>query len=148
MIALARSNASKHSYGNVEFVKAAITSVPLDSSMADCIISNCVVNLVPQGEKHLVFKEMYRLLKTGGRVAVGDLLARKPLPEDVRLNVAAYVGCIAGAAEVSDYESWLHEAGFDGEPSSAKGMTRNESGLTRGHRHSDCGHETGHEHIR
>jgi arsenite methyltransferase len=114
MLKLARQNAQKHGCTNVKFVKGAITAVPLESEIADCIISNCVVNLVPHSSKHLVFKEMYRLLRKGGRVAVSDLLSRKPLPPEIREDVAAYVGCIAGAAEVGDYELWLREAGFDG----------------------------------
>ena len=114
MLDLARRNAQKRGSTNVDFVKAAITSIPLDPNTADCIISNCVVNLVPRSEKHLVFTEMFRLLRNGGRVAVSDLLARKELPEEIRLDTAAYVGCIAGAALVSEYRNWLLEAGFDG----------------------------------
>ena len=114
MLDLARRNAQKRGSTNVEFIKAAITSIPLESNIADCIISNCVINLVPHSQKHLVFTEMFRLLRDGGRVAVSDLLARKELPEDIRQDVSAYVGCIAGAALVSEYEHWLREAGFDG----------------------------------
>jgi arsenite methyltransferase len=115
MIALARRNASRHSYTNVSFVESDITSTPLADGIADCIISNCVINLVPEKGKHLVFKDMFRLLKTGGRIAISDLLALKELPDAIRSNIAAYVGCIAGAAQVSQYEQWLHEAGFTGE---------------------------------
>ncbi len=114
MIALARRNASRQSYTNVSFIESDITSTPVADNMVDCIISNCVVNLVPHSKKHLVFKEIYRLLKAGGRVAISDLLARKQLPDAIRSSVAAYVGCIAGAAQVSQYEQWLHEAGFTG----------------------------------
>ncbi|KAL8881927.1 MAG: hypothetical protein Q9198_000972 [Flavoplaca austrocitrina] len=113
MLELARRNAQKRGSTNVEFIKAAITSIPLKSNIADCIISNCVINLVPRSRKHLVFTEMFRLLRDGGRVAVSDLLARKELPDKIRQDVAAYVGCIAGAALVSEYEHWLREAGFD-----------------------------------
>jgi SAM-dependent methyltransferase len=115
MIALARGNASRHSYTNVSFVESDITSTPLEDGIADCIISNCVINLVPEKRKHLVFKDMFRLLKTGGRIAISDLLALKELPNAIRSNIAAYVGCIAGAAQASQYEQWLHEAGFTGE---------------------------------
>jgi arsenite methyltransferase len=115
MLALARRNASQHSYTNVSFVESDITSTPLADGIADCIISNCVINLVPENKKHLVFKDMFRLLKIGGRIAVSDLLALKELPGAVRSNIAAYVGCIAGAARISQYEEWLHEAGFFGE---------------------------------
>ena len=88
------------------------TSIPLADGIADCLISNCVINLVPENTKHLVFKEMFRLLKIGGRIAISDLLALKELPDTIRSNIAAYVGCIAGAAKVSQYEEWLHDAGF------------------------------------
>jgi arsenite methyltransferase len=115
MLALARRNASRHSYTNVSFVESDITSTPLADGIADCIISNCVINLVPHSRKHLVFKDMFRLLKTGGRIAVSDLLALKELPNAIRSNIAAYVGCIAGAAQASQYEQWLNEAGFKGE---------------------------------
>jgi arsenite methyltransferase len=115
MLALARRNASQHSYTNVSFVESDITSTPLADGIADCIVSNCVINLVPENKKHLVFKDMSRLLKIGGRIAISDLLALKELPDAIRSNIAAYVGCIAGAAQVSQYEEWLHEAGFSGE---------------------------------
>ena len=114
MITLARRNASRHSYANVSFVESDITSSSLADEIADCILSNCVINLVPQSQKHVVFEEMFRLLKPGGRVAVSDLLALKELPDAIRSNIAAYVGCIAGAGQVSQYEQWLHDAGFTG----------------------------------
>ncbi|KAK4173192.1 putative arsenite S-adenosylmethyltransferase [Triangularia setosa] len=113
---LARAEKIKASRGssvsNVTFIKGNITSVPLPDQTADLIISNCVINLVPYEEKHLVFKEMYRLLKPSGRVAVSDILAKKPLPDKLRKNIAMYVGCIAGAAIVADYEKWFNDAGF------------------------------------
>lgn len=114
MLDLARRNAQKRGSTNVEFIKAAITSIPLESNIADCIISNCVINLVPHSQKHLVFTEMFRLLRNGGRVAVSDLLARKELLEEIKQDMTAYVGCVAGAALVSEYAQWLREAGFDG----------------------------------
>jgi ubiquinone/menaquinone biosynthesis C-methylase UbiE len=100
----------------ITFLKANITSIPLPPNTADCIISNCVINLVPSADKPAVFAEMYRLLKPGGRVAVSDILARKPLPEKLRRDVALYVGCIAGASEVGEYEAWLRGVGFEGAP--------------------------------
>jgi arsenite methyltransferase len=114
---LAKANKIKLDSGftNVEFVESRITDVGvLPSGIADCLISNCVVNLVPAEEKHLVFREMFRLLRTGGRVAVSDILARKPLPEALRGDVAMYVGCIAGASQVSEYDAYLRDAGFSG----------------------------------
>lgn len=100
---------------NVTFLQANITSIPLPAGTADCIISNCVINLVPAADKPAVFREMHRLLKPGGRVAVSDILARQPLPDKIRRDVAMYVGCIAGASKVAQYEEWLREVGFGGE---------------------------------
>ncbi|KAL1840407.1 hypothetical protein VTJ49DRAFT_481 [Mycothermus thermophilus] len=103
------------SYGptsHISFVKSNITSIDLPSETADCIISNCVINLVPAPEKPAVFREMHRLLKPGGRVAVSDILAKKPFTEELKRDVALYVGCVAGASEVREYETWLREAGF------------------------------------
>ncbi|KAK1782333.1 S-adenosyl-L-methionine-dependent methyltransferase [Copromyces sp. CBS 386.78] len=114
---LSRANALKSSRGfpdsQVSFIKGSITSIPVESGIADCIISNCVINLVPEAEKPLVFKEMHRVLKSGGRIAVSDILAKKPLPEKLRNDIAMYVGCIAGASEKQQYENWLKEAGFE-----------------------------------
>lgn len=114
MLELARMNAEKAGVSNASFIEGAITSVPLPDATASCIISNCVVNLVPAAEKHLVFEEMFRLLKPGGRVAVSDILARKSLPREVASNLSLYVGCIAGAGRVHEYEGYLRDAGFKG----------------------------------
>ncbi|AEO58726.1 hypothetical protein MYCTH_2306234 [Thermothelomyces thermophilus ATCC 42464] len=105
--------------GNITFLKANITSgVPLPDGTADCIISNCVVNLVPHADKPAVFAEMYRLLRPGARararVALSDILAKRPLPERLRADLAMYVGCIAGAAQVAEYQAWMEAAGFRG----------------------------------
>ncbi|KAH6628157.1 S-adenosyl-L-methionine-dependent methyltransferase [Chaetomium tenue] len=97
---------------HITFLHANITSVPLPAATADCIISNCVINLVPPADKPAVFREMYRLLKPGGRVAVSDILAKRPLPERLVRDVAMYVGCVAGASEVREYEGWLEGVGF------------------------------------
>ncbi len=100
---------------NVEFIESRITDMSvLDSGIADCVISNCVVNLVPATEKHVVFNEIFRLLKPGGRVALSDILAKKPLPEKLKSDMAMYVGCIAGASMARDYEKFLRDAGFVG----------------------------------
>jgi arsenite methyltransferase len=115
MIEKANANKAKTNAENVEFVEGAITSIPLPDNIADCIISNCVINLVPAAEKQLAFNEMYRLLKPGGRVAISDILARKELTKDLKENIALYVGCISGASQVSEYEAYLKKAGFGGE---------------------------------
>ncbi|KAM0420122.1 hypothetical protein ACHAPD_003691 [Fusarium lateritium] len=112
MIGKANANKASMKISNVEFVEGIITSVPLSGAIADCIMSNCVVNLVPASEKQLVFNEMFRLLKPGGRVAVSDILARKEFTDEIRNNIALYVGCISGASPASDYEDFLKNAGF------------------------------------
>ena len=99
---------------NVSFIESAITAISLPDETADCIISNCVVNLVPEQEKQLAFSEMFRLLKSGGRVAISDILIRKDLPEELKESMALYVGCVAGASHIKDYEKYLREAGFRG----------------------------------
>ncbi|KAG5287359.1 methyltransferase [Histoplasma capsulatum G186AR] len=113
---LARANSNKEKTGaaaaNVAFVESKITAVDLPGAVADCIISNCVVNLVPEAEKQLAFNEMARLLKPGGRVALSDILVRKELTPELKKSVALYVGCISGASRVEDYERYLREAGF------------------------------------
>lgn len=113
-----KANANKAKIGsasNITFIKAAITSIPLASNTADCIISNCVINLVPGvAEKRKVFHEIFRLLKPGGRVAISDTLARKEMSDKMKNNLALYVGCISGASLVSEYEDFLEEAGFKG----------------------------------
>ncbi|RYO97316.1 hypothetical protein DL764_007339 [Monosporascus ibericus] len=104
----ARTDAS-----NVHFIESAVTSIALPDNTADCIISNCVINLVPETDKQLAFNEMFRLLKPGGRVAISDILARKEFTEEIKKNVALYVGCVAGASQVSQYDAYLKNAGFN-----------------------------------
>ncbi|EGD94376.1 ubiE/COQ5 methyltransferase [Trichophyton tonsurans CBS 112818] len=113
MLERANKNKENAKAENVSFVDSQITAINLPDSVANCIISNCVVNLVPESEKQLVFNEMFRLLKPGGRVAISDILAKKPLPTEIRESVALYVGCIAGASQVQNYEEYLRKAGFD-----------------------------------
>lgn len=110
MIERARANAVRAGVTNVEFHLATIDRLPLPDCSADCIISNCVINLAP--DKPAVFREMYRLLKPGGRVAVSDIALKKPLPAEIGQDILAYVGCIAGAILLGDYERQLREAGF------------------------------------
>jgi ubiquinone/menaquinone biosynthesis C-methylase UbiE len=113
MLQKARLNADKSGTRNTDFIQSLITSIPqLESSTADVMTSNCVINLIPKVSKHLVFKEMYRLLKPGGRVAISDILLKKDLPENLKNNVALLVGCVAGASKKEEYEGWLEEAGF------------------------------------
>src|SRR5688572_11489170 len=116
MVALARKNAQRGGAGgqpvdNVEFHQATIDALPLADASVDVIISNCVINLAP--DKPAVFREMFRVLKPGGRVAVSDIAIKKPLPAELERDVMAYVGCIAGAIPIEEYRSGLKAAGFD-----------------------------------
>ncbi len=114
MIALAKRNALKAGNGtapsNVEFHLSAIDAVPLPDASVDCIISNCVINLV--ADKAKAFAEMARILKPGGRLAISDIALKKTLPHDLAENLMAYVGCIAGAIEIEEYRRGLSGAGF------------------------------------
>ena len=110
MLDRARKNADKAGATNAEFHKATIDSLPLDDASADCIISNCVINLA--SDKRAVFREMARVLKPGGRVAVSDIALKKPLPPEIGQDLLAYVGCIAGAIPIKEYRDGLKEAGF------------------------------------
>jgi arsenite methyltransferase len=111
MIDRARRNAAKQGLANVEFHLTTIDRLPLTDASADCVISNCVINLAP--DKPAVFREIFRVLKPGGRVAVSDIALKKPLPAEVARDVLAYVGCVAGAVSMKDYERQLKEAGFE-----------------------------------
>ncbi|KAJ3550792.1 hypothetical protein NMY22_g236 [Coprinellus aureogranulatus] len=115
MVALARKNAAKQGLKppHVAFVQAALEKeLPIESNTIDCILSNCVINLLPLAGKASVFKEAFRVLKPGGRIVLDDIIARKPLPENVTDNLAAYVGCIGGAVTEEQYRSFLSDAGF------------------------------------
>lgn len=124
MIELAEKNTEKAGASNVTFIEAIINAVPLPDSSIDCIISNCVINLVPKNDKRAAFKEIARLLKPGGRVAISDILARKPLPDHITKNMALYVGCVAGASEIARYEEYLEQAGFESKYTAIKGLDR------------------------
>ncbi|KAB8212535.1 S-adenosyl-L-methionine-dependent methyltransferase [Aspergillus parasiticus] len=113
MIELAEKNIQKAELPNARIIEANINSIPLPNSSVDCIISNCVINLVPATDKAAVFEEIARLLKPGGRVAISDILARKPLPDRITNNMALYIGCVAGASQIGHYEEYLKQAGFE-----------------------------------
>ena len=110
MIERARENAHKGGYTNVEFLQSTIDKMPLPDASVDCVISNCVVNLAP--DKPAVFREIARVLKPGGRVAISDIALKHDLPEVVAQSMAAYVGCIAGAILIDDYRAGLLAVGF------------------------------------
>ena len=110
MLTKARRNAAKSEVDNVEFRLGEIEALPVADEAVDVVMSNCVINLSP--EKPKVFKEVFRILKPGGRLAISDIVATAPLPEDVRQNLELHAGCIAGAAPIADLKSILKEAGF------------------------------------
>jgi SAM-dependent methyltransferase len=110
MVELARKNAAKAGATNVEFHLATIDRLPLPDASADVVISNCVINLAP--DKPAVFREIARVLKPGGRLAVSDIALKKPLPDPIARAVEAYVGCISGATLIQDYAEQLRKAGF------------------------------------
>lgn len=112
MIELARRNATKLEGGasNIEFHQATIDKLPLGDDTVDCVISNCVINLAP--DKNAVFREIARVLKPGGRLAVSDIALKRQLPPEVSGDVLAYIGCIAGAITLEAYRQGLVEAGF------------------------------------
>lgn len=114
MLDLARRNAAKgvndRPIVNVEFHLATIDKLPLLDASVDCVISNCVINLAL--DKSAVFREIARVLKPRGRLAVSDIALKRPLPPEVAHDPMAYVGCIAGAISTEDYYRGLTEAGF------------------------------------
>ncbi|MCX5657979.1 MAG: arsenite methyltransferase [Candidatus Omnitrophica bacterium] len=110
MIERARANAQKGNYANVEFRLGEIEKLPVENSSVDVIISNCVINLSP--DKQSVFNESYRVLKSGGRLMVSDLVLVKDLPKELKDSVEAYVGCLAGAIMKDEYLNFINMAGF------------------------------------
>jgi SAM-dependent methyltransferase len=110
MITKARENASKAGVKNVEFRLGEIEHLPAPDNAVDVVISNCVINLSPQ--KPNVLAEAFRVLRPGGRLAVTDVVATAPLPEQVKNDLELHAGCVAGAAQVAELEAMLKEAGF------------------------------------
>ena len=111
MISKARNNAEKGRYNHVEFRLGEIEHMPVANDMIDVIISNCVINLSP--DKKQVFREAFRVLKPGGRLAISDVVASTELPDEIRNDLALYSGCMAGASQISELEAILLECGFD-----------------------------------
>ena len=109
---LAKANANKAKLGaeNLEFVKGDIEAIPLDDNMFDIIISNCVLNLVPDKEK--AFAEMYRVLKPGAHFCVSDIVLEGELPEKLREAATLYAGCVSGAIQLDNYLEIAQKAGF------------------------------------
>lgn len=111
MVRRARASAARGNYANVEFRLGEIEHLPVADASVDVIISNCVINLSP--DKPQVFREMYRVLRSGGRVAVSDVVAVAPLPDALRRDLSLWAGCVGGAATVAEVEQMLRDAGFD-----------------------------------
>ena len=111
MIEKARANARKGGYSNVDFRLGELEHLPAADSSVDVIISNCVINLTP--DKAAVFREAFRVLKPGGRLAVSDMVLLKELPDVVKQSVAAYVGCLSGAIMKDAYIATIRAAGFE-----------------------------------
>jgi len=110
MLALAIRNATETGVTNVEFLRGYIEDVPLPAGTIDVVISNCVINL--STDKPRVFAEMARVLRTGGRIGISDVVADDDLTPEQRAERGSYVGCIAGALSFSEYSQGLQEAGF------------------------------------
>lgn len=111
MLALAEQNKAAAGAENVQFLKGQIEAIPLPDNTVDVVISNCVINLA--ADKGQVLREAYRVLKPGGRFAVSDVVAQGALPDDLRADMEAWVGCVAGALEEQEYRRLLADAGFD-----------------------------------
>jgi SAM-dependent methyltransferase len=111
MLALALENKAKAGVTNVAFLKGRIEDIPLPANSVDVVISNCVINLA--ADKSLVLNDAFRVLRPGGRFAVSDVVADGPVPDELRQNMEAWVGCIAGALDTGTYERLLRDAGFE-----------------------------------
>ena len=112
MLKKARENAAKLAAANVEFRLGEIEHLPIADNVADVILSNCVINLVP--DKAQVFREAFRVLKPGGRLAISDVVNTAPLSPDLAADRAQICGCVVGAAPAHQIEAWLADAGFTG----------------------------------
>jgi arsenite methyltransferase len=110
MIEKARQNADKMGYNNVEFRQGDIEKMPVGGNMADVVVSNCVLNLVPN--KKAVFAEIYRVLKPGGHFSISDIVLTDALPQKLQTTAEMYAGCVAGAIQMDEYLGLIQDAGF------------------------------------
>ncbi|OFW24135.1 MAG: arsenite S-adenosylmethyltransferase [Acidobacteria bacterium RIFCSPLOWO2_02_FULL_59_13] len=110
MLRKARENARKGNFSNVEFRLGEIEHLPAADQSVDVILSNCVINLSP--EKPAVYREAFRVLKPGGRLAISDVVATAPMPEKILNDIALRVGCVSGASTIGEIEEMLEAAGF------------------------------------
>ncbi len=112
MLSKAVANANKLGYTNVEFIKGDIEEMPIDNNIIDVIVSNCVLNLVPDKQK--AFSEILRVLKPGGHFCVSDVVVKGNLPENILHDAEMYAGCVSGAVEWDEYLSIIENLGFSG----------------------------------
>jgi SAM-dependent methyltransferase len=110
MIEKARKNNAKVGFANVEFVKGDIEAMPLENNIADVIVSNCVLNLVPN--KHAAFSEIFRVLKHGAHFTISDIVLEGALPQGIQKAAEMYAGCVSGAIQKNDYLSIIEQQGF------------------------------------
>lgn len=110
MIARARENAEKRGYTNVEFRLGDIEDLPIGGNKVDVVVSNCVMNLVPN--KAQAFAETFRVLKPGGHFSISDVVLRGELPTELKTHAELYAGCVAGAVSLDEYLEAIHKAGF------------------------------------
>ena len=110
MVEKARKNASKLNFDNVSFVLGDIEEMPLDDKLADVVVSNCVLNLVP--DKKRAFDETYRIIRPGGHFSISDVVTRGDLPDSLKEDAEMYAGCVAGAIDIEEYLSIIENAGF------------------------------------
>jgi ubiquinone/menaquinone biosynthesis C-methylase UbiE len=110
MVAKAKSNAKKLGYTNVSFILGEIERIPIEDNTADVVVSNCVMNLVPNKVK--AFEETYRILKKGGHFSISDIVLQGELPEGLRNDAAMYAGCVSGALQREEYLDIVRKAGF------------------------------------
>ena len=122
MVSKARANAEKAGLDNVTFRLGEIENLPVADNTVDVIISNCVINLSP--EKEAVFREAFRVLKPGGRLAVSDIVAILELPPEMKQDLALYTSCMSGASVIDDVEAMLNKAGFENVRIAPKDETR------------------------
>lgn len=111
MISKSRRNAEETGAKSVSFRLGELENLPVANGIVDVIISNCVINLSP--EKERVFKEAFRVLKPGGRIAISDVVATSQLPDDIKNEMAFHIGCVAGASTIQEIEAMLNRSGFE-----------------------------------
>ncbi len=110
MLDLAKENAKKGNYANVDFIKGDIEKLPLNDNIAEHVISNCVINLsLNKGD---VFKEAYRVLKKDGKLSISDIVLERELPDFVKNSLAGHIACVSGAEKIEDYIEYVKDAGF------------------------------------